>query len=70
MTTSVYQTKLNPEVLKKAHDDLGETEERRNQVIQIIRTWHQKQPHLAACSLGISFVNSLVNHSTFKNLFY
>ena len=53
MTTSVYQSKLSPEILKKAYDDLGETEERRNQVIQIIRTWHQQQPHLAACPIGI-----------------
>ena len=53
MTTSVYQSKLSPEMLKKAYDDLGETEERRNQVIHIIRTWQQQQPHLAACPIGI-----------------
>jgi hypothetical protein len=50
-----YQTKLSPEILKKAYDDLGETEERRNQVIQIIRTWHKQQPHLASCPIGIFF---------------
>ena len=56
MTTSVYQSKLSPEVLKKAHDDLGETEERRNQIIKIIRTWYKQQPHLSACSLGICYI--------------
>ena len=47
-----YVSKLDAAILKKALEDLGEDELRRNQVIQMIRQWQSKQPHLSGCPLG------------------
>jgi DNA polymerase III delta subunit len=49
-----FETKLNTAVLKKAYCELGEDEERRQQVIEIIRQWMAQQPHLQRIRLGIN----------------
>nr|CAH0106714.1 unnamed protein product [Daphnia galeata] len=41
-----FETKLSAAVLKKAYCEWGEDEERRQQVIEIIRQWVAQQPHL------------------------
>jgi len=40
-----YYSKLDAVAIKKARDELGETDQRRQQSIQIIREWYKKQPH-------------------------
>lgn len=47
-----FQTKLNEAIQQKAKCELGEDEDRREQVIQIIRQWLIQQPHLHQIRLG------------------
>jgi hypothetical protein len=52
-TTKPFETQLSPALLKKAQCELGEDEERRQQVIEIIRQWVAQQPHLQRIRMGI-----------------
>jgi len=52
MSTKAFQTKLSEVILKKANSDLGEDEDRRQQVIAIIKKWMAQQPHLQRIRLG------------------
>ena len=47
-----FETKLSAAVLKKVYCEWGEDEERRQQVIAIIRQWVAQQPHLQRVRLG------------------
>lgn len=47
-----YVTTLSPEVLKRAEDELGEDEQRREDSVLAIREWVKKQPHLKAMPTG------------------
>ena len=47
-----YVTTLSPEILKRAEDELGEDEQRREDSVLAIREWVKKQPHLKAMSTG------------------
>ena len=54
-----FETTLSAAVLKKAYCEWGEDEERRQQVIAIIRQWVAQQPHLQRIRLG-NLLNSLL----------
>lgn len=62
MSIKPFNTRLNEVFLKVAYSELGEDEERRQQVIQIIRQWMAKQPHLQCVRLG----NVLFKFSGYK----
>ena len=47
-----FRTTLSEEMLKKAFSDMGEDEQRRRQVIDIITKWMAQQPHLQRIRLG------------------
>ena len=47
-----YVTTLNPEILQRALDELGEDEHLRAESVAAIREWHKKQPHLQTMSTG------------------
>ncbi len=53
VATKPFETQLSAAVLKKAQCELGEDEERRQQVIEIIRQWMAQQPHLQRIRMGI-----------------
>jgi len=52
VATKPFETKLSTSILKKAQYELGEDEERRQQVIEIIRQWLAQQPHLQRIRMG------------------
>ena len=54
-----FETKLSAAVLKKAYCEWGEDEERRQQVIEIIRQWVAQQPHLQRIRIG-NLLNALL----------
>lgn len=43
-----YVTTLGPEMLKRAEDEFGETEQLRETTLFAIREWIKKQPHLVS----------------------
>ena len=55
-----YVSKLDPAILQKARDELGETEQRLQQSYDLIREWLKKQPQLAKCPLRESTNSCLV----------
>ena len=46
-----WQSSIDPDVLRKAKEEIGEDDERRDAMLQIIKEWLKKQPHLS-CSPG------------------
>ncbi|XP_046456586.1 retinol-binding protein pinta-like [Daphnia pulex] len=46
MSTKAFQTQLSQVILKRAQSELGEDEDRRQQVIAIVKKWMTQQPHL------------------------
>lgn len=55
-----YVSKLDPAILQKARDELGETEQRLQQSYDIIREWLKKQPHLAKCPLPDLYIINFI----------
>ncbi len=41
---------IDPEVLRRAKEEIGEDDERRDAMLQIIKEWLKKQPHLSCPS--------------------
>lgn len=52
MSTKPFQTQLSQVILKRAQSELGEDEDRRQQVIAIVKKWMTQQPHLQRIQLG------------------
>ena len=58
---------IDPEVLLKAKEAVGEDDERRQQTVKMIREWLKKQPHLTYPDGNI---NAIFGHFLFELLIF
>ena len=61
-----YVSTLDPAILQRARDELGETEQRLQQSYDLIREWLKKQPHLAKCPVCESTNSCLQSSEKFQ----
>ena len=60
---------IGPDTLAKAKESIGESEERLEQTIVIIREWLRKQTHLT-CPNGTCLFNTLLTKNSFNYSYY
>lgn len=53
----IENTGIDPEIIRKAKQDIGEDDERREQTIKIIREWLKKQKHLTFPAGNVSLAS-------------
>lgn len=56
-----YVTTLQPEIIKRAQEELGEDEHLRNESITALREWLKKQPHLSSMPTGKQYFTTTIN---------
>ena len=59
---------IDPVVLEKAKESIGENEERLEQTVVIIREWLKKQPHLTYPSGGNNIIIRIIIISLLKSI--
>jgi len=66
MSSDDSVSKREEKIIQKARNAIGETEKIREQTIQMLREWIQKQPHLSHIVTGKLLIRFIWTWSQFK----